>query len=134
MIDRRGDHMKKLIRMASEARKKAFAPVTKYKVGAALETKDGKIFTGCNVELPSFGAACCAERVALFKAISEGYHKFKRLAVVTVANPPSPPCGFCRQTLHEICPDIEIIMANTRGKSETIMLSDLLPKAFRIPK
>jgi cytidine deaminase len=124
---------KKLIELAKRARKKAYAPLTKYKVGAALETKDGKVFTGCNVESPSFGALCCAERTALFKAISEGARRFKRIAVVTDASPPSPPCGFCRQTLHDLCPGIEVIMANTQGDIKIINLSDLLPLAYKMP-
>ena len=123
--------MKSLVAMANEARKKAYAPYSKFKVGAALESLDGRVFLGCNVENASYGATCCAERVALHKAVSEGIKKFRRIAIVANTPKPCPPCGICRQALHEFSPKLEVIMANTRGKILTARLSDLLPLAFR---
>lgn len=123
--------MKKLIRMAIEARKSAYAPYSKFKVGAALETTDGTIFTGCNVENASYGVACCAERTALFKAVSEGVTEFVRIAVIADTAKPCPPCGICRQALFEFSPNIEVVMANTKGKTKTMKLSALLPHGFR---
>jgi len=124
--------MKKLIAKAAEARKQAYAPYSKFKVGAALEASDGRIFTGCNIENASHGVSCCAERTALNKAVSEGVRRFKRIAVVTGAKNPSTPCGICRQALSEFSPDIEIIMANTQGKAIISTLSDLLPNPFKL--
>jgi len=118
--------------MAKAARKHAYAPYSGFQVGAALEAKNGKIFTGCNVENASYGLACCAERTALFKAVSEGVKSFKRIAIVADTPSPCPPCGICRQALHEFSPEMEVILANLKGKSESIRLSDLLPRAFRL--
>ena len=126
----KGVYMNKLIKLAIEARKKAYAPYSKYKVGAALETKDGKIYTGCNIENASFGLAICAERVAASKAVSEGKKKFKRIAVVTSDRDLASPCGPCRQFLSEFSPEMTVIMANTRGKSKIYTLSELLPHSF----
>ncbi|HPM41058.1 MAG TPA: cytidine deaminase [bacterium] len=123
--------MKKLIRAAMKARGRAHAPYSRFKVGAALEAEGGRIFTGCNVENASFGATCCAERTALFKAVSEGKKKFKRIAIVAATEKPCPPCGICRQALYEFSPDLEVVMANTRGKTLAMKLSDLLPVGFR---
>jgi len=120
----------KLIASAAKARKAAYAPYSKFKVGAALLAANGRVFTGCNVENASYGVACCAERTALFKAVSEGVKKFKKLAIVADYPKPCSPCGICRQALSEFAPELIIIMANTRGNSETMPLSALLPKAF----
>ena len=123
--------MKKLIRMAIEARRRAYAPYSKFKVGAALEAEDGRIFTGCNVENASFGATCCAERTALFKAISEGAKKFRRIAIVAGTKDPCPPCGICRQALIEFAPKLQVILANTKGRFLIKSLDELLPLSFR---
>jgi cytidine deaminase len=124
--------MNKLIKLALDARKKAYAPYSGFKVGAALESAGGKIYLGCNVENASYGLANCAERTALFKAVSDGVRKFKRIAIVTSENDPSPPCGICRQALSEFAPNLEIIMANTRGKVKVSNLSKLFPDAFKL--
>ncbi len=119
-----------LIDMAKEARKNAYAPYSKFKVGAALLTKSGKVFTGCNVENSSFGASMCAERVAVFKAVSEGEREFKAIAVVTDTDDPAMPCGMCRQVLSEFSMDIKVYAANLDGKVKTTTLRELLPHAF----
>jgi cytidine deaminase len=123
--------MKSLVQTAKDIRQKAYAPYSKFKVGAALEAADGRVFAGCNVENASYGVTCCAERVALYKAVSEGVKKFRRIAIVASTPKPCPPCGICRQALHEFAPNLEVIMANTRGKVLTAKLSELLPLAFR---
>ena len=123
--------MNRLIAKAKKARLKAYAPYSKFKVGAALEAKTGRIFTGCNVENASYGITCCAERVALFKAISEGIKSFRRIAIVADTPKPCPPCGVCRQALYEFGGDMEVITATTRGRVETARLSELLPHPFR---
>ena len=121
----------KLIELAINARKNAYAPYSKFKVGAALESSDGKVFTGCNVENASFGATCCAERTALVKAVSEGVTKFKQIAIAGNTNSPLAPCGICRQMLAEFAPKLKVIMASTNGKTRTTSLDRLLPLAFR---
>ena len=122
--------MKKLIRAAAAARKMAWAPYSGFKVGAALEAADGRVFTGCNVENASYGATCCAERIALFKAVSEGITAFTRIAIVATTQEPCPPCGICRQALYEFAPGLEVVMANTRGKVLVKKLRELLPLGF----
>ncbi len=126
--------MKRLISKAMEARKRAYAPYSRFKVGAALEARGGKIYTGCNVENASYAVTCCAERTALVKAVSEGATSFTRIAVVADTKDPCPPCGVCIQALHEFAPNLEVIMANTRGKVEVRRLSELYPNAFRSEK
>ena len=111
-------------------RENAHAPFSKFKVGAALEDENGRIHTGCNVENATYGLTLCAERVAVFKAISEGARKFRRIAVAADTDVLTPPCGACRQILWEFCGDIEIILANPRGKTETLQLRDLFPRPF----
>lgn len=127
-------HPSPLVAKAIEARNRAYCPYSQFAVGAALETTDGKIFTGCNVENASYGLAICAERAAIVKAVSEGMTTFKRLAVVTDAQAPATPCGMCRQMLMEFSPDLELVLANLSGKTETVKLSELLPKAFYLKK
>ena len=114
------------------ARENAFAPFSKFLVGAALEDSDGRIHTGCNVENATYGLTMCAERVAVFKAISEGARKFRRVAVAADTDSPTPPCGACRQILWEFCGDIEIVLVNPRGKTEAYRLKDLFPKPFDV--
>ena len=119
-----------LIAAARAARANAKAEFSRFKVGAALETTDGVIVTGCNVENASYGLSMCAERVALFKAISEGRTAFTRIVIVAETPAPTPPCGACRQLLWEFCGDVEIILANMESVHSTHRLSALLPLAF----
>ncbi len=121
-----------LLAAALAAREHAFAPFSRFKVGAAIEDESGRIHTGCNVENATYGLTVCAERVAVFKAISEGARQFRRVAVVTDTNVLTPPCGACRQILWEFCGDVEIVLGNPRGKIETYRLKDLFPKPFDV--
>ena len=115
---------------ALAVREHAHAPYSKFRVGAAIEDEGGRIHTGCNVENATYGLTVCAERVAVFKAISEGARKFRRIAVAADTDSLTPPCGACRQILWEFCGDIDVILVNPRGKSETLRMKDLLPRAF----
>lgn len=119
-----------LISAATAAREKAFAPFSKFQVGAALEAEDGTIVFGCNVESASYGLTMCAERVAIFKGVSEGHRRFTRVAIVTAAETPTPPCGACRQLLWEFAPDAEVICANLQGKLARFTVRELIPAAF----
>ena len=119
-----------LVELAKGARLKAYAPYSKYKVGAALLTEDGKVYTGCNVENSSYGITICAERTAVANAISDGHRKFKAVAVVTASSPPGPPCGICRQTLAEFTPEMVVILANIHGEMKRTKLSKLYPDHF----
>ena len=119
-----------LLLAALAARENAYAPFSKFKVGAAIEDAGGRIHTGCNVENATYGLTLCAERVALFKAISEGARQFRRVAVAADTDILTPPCGACRQVLWEFCGDVEIALANPRGKVETCRLKDLFPRPF----
>ncbi len=122
----------KLVKEAIKARKNAYAPYSKFKVGAALEAANGKIYTGSNVENSSYGLTVCAERVALFKAVSDGVKKFRRLAIVADTKSPCPPCGICRQALYEFAPNLEIVMANMKGKTKIVKLGELLKHPFSL--
>jgi cytidine deaminase len=122
--------MDPLIEAALAARKNAHAPYSHFRVGAALEDIGGHIHTGCNVENATYGLTICAERVAVFKAISEGARKFTRSAVAADTDVLTPPCGACRQILWEFCGDIELTLVNLRGKTETFRLKDLFPRPF----
>lgn len=124
----------KLVKAAILAREKAYAPYSRYKVGAAILGSNGKIYTGCNVENASYGLAICAERVAIFKAVSDGVKKFKRIAIATGSSKPGSPCGACRQVMAEFCHDIKIIITNSKGVSRKTTLTKLLPDAFRLRK
>ncbi|MGA9995869.1 MAG: cytidine deaminase [Pyrinomonadaceae bacterium] len=120
-----------LIQAAMKAREQSVAPFSHFRVGAAVETEDGKIYTGCNIESASYGLTVCAERVAIWKALSEGERHFKRLAIVADTENLTPPCGTCRQIIWEFCRDATpIILANLRGAVETDKVGDLLPRAF----
>ena len=120
----------KLTEAAKKAREKAHAPFSNFKVGAALLTKSGKFFTGCNIENTSFSLPICAERVAIFKAVSEGETEFEEIAVVADTDELTPPCGPCRQIIWEFCGDIPVTMTNLKGETETVQMSELLPRAF----
>ena len=119
-----------LIAAALAARGNAHAPFSKFKVGAAVEDSTGHIHTGCNIENATYGLTLCAERLAIFKAISEGAKGFTRVAVAADTDILTPPCGACRQILWEFCGDIEIVLVNLYGKSETLQLGELFPRPF----
>ena len=119
-----------LIAAARTARRRAVAPFSTFKVGAALEAADGTIVTGCNIENATYGLTMCAERVAMFKALSEGHRAFRRVAIVADTPEPTPPCGACRQILWEFGGDLEVILANTRRETARFRLSELLPHPF----
>jgi cytidine deaminase len=119
-----------LIAAARRARRHAQAAYSGFKVGAALETADGSVITGCNIENATYGLTICAERVAMFKALSDGHRKFRRIAVVADTQAPTPPCGPCRQILWEYGGDLEIILANLRRETGRHRLSALLPLPF----
>jgi cytidine deaminase len=119
-----------VVRAARQARRRAHAPFSGFKVGAAIETADGVIVTGCNIENASYGLTMCAERVAIFKALSDGHRGFRRIAVVTGAAAPTPPCGACRQLLWEFGGDLEVILANLRRETARYRLGELLPVPF----
>ena len=121
-----------LVAAATAARENAAAPYSNFHVGAALLAGDGRIFGGCNVESASYGLTCCAERTAVFKAISEGVRSFRAVAVVTGADEPTSPCGACRQVLWDQCRDIAVVMATTGGAVEETTLATLLPRAFEL--
>lgn len=123
--------MTRLVKKAREARRAAYAPYSGFKVGAALEAADGRIFTGCNVENTSPAASVCAERTALVKAVSGGARRFRRIAIVADTPAPCPPCGICRQALFEFAPGLEVVMATTRGKKKIASIEELLPNPFR---
>ena len=119
-----------LLAAARAVRENAFAAFSRFKVGAALETDDRQIITGCNVENATYGLTICAERVAVFKAISEGHRRFTRVAVVADTQDPTPPCGACRQILWEFGGDLEVILGNLQGETARFRLKDLLPCPF----
>ena len=121
-----------LVAAATAARENASAPYSHFHVGAALLAEDGRVFGGCNVESSSYGLTCCAERTAVFKAISEGARKFRAVAVVTGADEPTSPCGACRQVLWDQCRDIVVVKATTVGKVEETTLATLIPRAFEL--
>ena len=119
-----------LVEAARRARKNAHAEFSKFKVGAALEAADGTIITGCNIENATYGLTLCAERVAMFKALSDGHRRFRRVAVVADTADPTPPCGPSRQILWEFGGDLEVILANLRSEKGRYRLSALLPLPF----
>ena len=121
---------KELIAAARQARRHAVATFSKFKVGAALETADGVVVTGCNIENATYGLTLCAERVAMFKALSEGHRRFVRVAVVADTADPTPPCGACRQILWEFGGDLEVVLANLTEHKGTFRMKDLLPLPF----
>ncbi|MDQ2950111.1 MAG: cytidine deaminase [Acidobacteriota bacterium] len=122
--------MSELTDAALKARANAHAPFSNFKVGAALVDNSGRIHTGCNVENATYGLTLCAERVAVFKAISEGARGFQAIAVAADTDVLTPPCGACRQILWEFCGDVELTMVNLHGKTETVRLLELFPRPF----
>ena len=125
-----GSDARALVAAARRARRHARAAFSGFKVGAALETADGTIITGCNIENATYGLTVCAERVAMFKALSEGHRRFRRIAIVADTAEPTPPCGACRQILWEFGGDLGVILANLRREIGRHALSDLLPLPF----
>jgi cytidine deaminase len=121
-----------LVEAARRAREHAVADFSHFKVGAALEAADGTVITGCNVENATYGLTLCAERVAMFKALSEGHRAFRRVAVVADTEAPTPPCGACRQILWEFGGDLEVVLANLSQETGRHRLSQLLPLPFDV--
>jgi cytidine deaminase len=119
-----------LIAAARRAREHALASFSQFKVGAALETADGQIITGCNIENATYGLTLCAERVAMFKALSEGHLRFTRIAIVANTDQPTPPCGACRQILWEFGGELEVLLADLNAPRGRFQLRDLLPLPF----
>jgi cytidine deaminase len=121
-----------LLAAARTARENAVATFSKFRVGAALRAKSGKVYTGCNVENASYGLTICAERVAIFKALSEGERGFDAIAVVTDADKLTPPCGACRQIIWEFCGDAEVVLGNLKGKTKVHRMAALFPQPFDV--
>jgi cytidine deaminase len=119
-----------LLAAARLARLNAYAPFSGFQVGAALETAEGQVITGCNVENATYGLTLCAERVAVFKAVSEGHRRFVRVAIVADTEAPTPPCGACRQILWEFGGDLEVILGNLEKETARFRLAELLPHPF----
>ena len=118
----------KLIASAAAARERAYAPYSNFKVGAALKGKSGRVYAGCNVENAAYGPSMCAERTAIFKAVSEGEREFEAIAIVTENG--ASPCGSCRQVMMEFAPDMAVIIADTQGRARSTTVRDLLPDGF----
>ena len=119
-----------LIETATEVRLQSLAPFSNFLVGAAVRAENGKVYTGCNIESASYGLTVCAERVAIWKALSEGERQFTELAVVADTESLTPPCGTCRQIIWEFAKHATIVLANLRGQKETVSIKELLPRAF----
>ncbi len=122
--------MDALIEAALAARAHAHAPFSGFQVGAALEDETGRVWTGCNIENATYGLTVCAERVAVFKALSEGARGFRRIVIAADTQRLTPPCGACRQILWEFCGDLEVVLVNLQGSTERYRLGELLPKPF----
>ena len=122
--------MDPLLQAALSAREHAHAVYSRFKVGAALEDSDGLIHRGCNIENATYGLTMCAERVAVFKAVSEGARQFRRIAVAADTDVLTPPCGSCRQILWEFCGDVEVTLVNLHGKTEVFRMKELFPRPF----
>ncbi|HET6668898.1 MAG TPA: cytidine deaminase [Pyrinomonadaceae bacterium] len=119
-----------LIEAATTARLQSVAPFSNFLVGAAVRTAGGKVYVGCNVESASYGLTVCAERVAIWKALSEGEREFTELAVVADTGTLTPPCGTCRQIIWEFCKNATIVLSNLKGQTEIVSIRELLPRAF----
>ena len=124
---------KELLALAKKAMQNAYAPYSNFKVGAAILAKSGKVYTGCNVENSSYGLTMCAERVAVFKAVSEGEREFTKIAIVSSSGKKTFPCGACRQVLYEFADNLEIILEED-GEIYKTSLKKLLPEGFRLKK
>lgn len=119
-----------LIAAARQAREKAYVPYSHFPVGAALLTEDGQLYTGCNIENASYGLANCAERTTIFKAVSDGHHRFTTIAVIADTDGPVSPCGACRQVMSEFGPEARVILTNLKGHVQLTSVKELLPGAF----
>jgi cytidine deaminase len=124
------ESLQELIQIAKTARLHSVAPFSNFLVGAAVRTEEGKIYSGCNVESASYGLTVCGERVAIWKALSEGEREFSELAIVADTESLTPPCGTCRQIIWEFCKDAKIILANLQGETQQCSIKELLPRAF----
>lgn len=122
---------RELVRLAKEAMEHAYVPYSHFKVGAALLAKDGTVFKGCNIENASYGATNCAERTAIFKAVSEGYREFEKIAIVAGSGDYASPCGICRQVLFEFMPDGKVILDSEEKGRKVFSVQELLPFGFR---
>ncbi|MBP1549911.1 MAG: cytidine deaminase [Oscillospiraceae bacterium] len=123
---------KELLSIADKAMENAYAPYSKFHVGAALLCKDGTVFTGCNIENATYGATNCAERTAIFKAVSEGQRDFEAIAIVSSGDGETFPCGICRQVMAEFAPELKIILRDENGNERIYTLMELLPKSFSL--
>ena len=124
------ESLQQLLETAKTARLQSIAPFSNFLVGAAVKTADGKVYTGCNVESASYGLTVCAERVAIWKALSEGERDFIELAIVADTGSLTPPCGTCRQIIWEFAKNATIMLGNLRGETQIVSISELLPRAF----
>ena len=124
------ESLHELVETAKTARLRSIAPFSNFFVGAAVKTEGGKVYTGCNVESASYGLTVCAERVAIWKALSEGERQFTELAIVADTGTLTPPCGTCRQIIWEFCKNATIVLANLHGETQTVSIRELLPRAF----
>ena len=124
------ESLQELLETAKAARLRSIAPFSNFLVGAAVKTDEGKVYIGCNVESASYGLTVCAERVALWKALSEGERHFTELAVVADTDTLTPPCGTCRQIIWEFAKNATIVLGNLQGESQIVSISELLPRAF----
>ena len=128
MVKLHNNDLEKLLQQATEAREFSYSPYSSYKVGAALLTKTGRVYKGCNIESVAYTPSVCAERTAIFKAVSEGEREFSAIAVVTSNG--GAPCGVCRQVMREFAPNLTVVMGDTAGNYEVLSLADLLPHSF----
>ena len=124
------ESLQELLETAKEARLRSIAPFSDFLVGAALKTEEGKVYVGCNVESASYGLTVCAERVAIWKALSEGERKFTELAIVADTDTLTPPCGTCRQIIWEFAKNATIVLGNLHGEMQIVSIKELLPRAF----
>ena len=132
MADQNQESTEKLRDAAFAAMENAYAPYSRFRVGAALRTSTGAIVSGCNVENAAYGEALCAERVAVAAAVAQGMKEFEEIAIASESDDPSPPCGSCRQTMSEFAPDLRIVSYAKNGRQAVWRLSDLLPEAFAL--
>lgn len=123
---------KELVKLAIQAKEKSYSPYSGFRVGAALLCKSGKVYTGCNIENSAYSPSVCAERTALFKAVSDGEKEFVKIAINSDALELTPPCGVCRQVMHEFADELEVIVSNRQGEHKTYKLTKLLPNAFKL--
>lgn len=121
---------RELLKKAEEAKEQAYAPYSKFRVGAALLARSGKVYTGCNVENASYGATICAERAAIAKAVSEGEREFEAIAICSDVKGSTFPCGICRQVIAEFGEDIKVVAGHPGGETSVYTISQLMPRAF----